>query len=366
MGRVWDHSSASGSALLILLKLADLADDEGVTGRYGPATNAVLEQASRANRATVQRNLRRLEQTDPPELLVLERGTGRRATQYQVVVGLPRERWQGELEGPQNAAPGPSENAAPGAAESTGQGPSAAAPGAAPARPVDVEDVSAKADAVTDDSRVAPASARGELDPGARRVAKSGVTPDEWITAGLLLDEFNQWAGTSYSLTAHYAPIVGRLREHPGLSVDEHRQVIEAAFLRPWWHDAPAPTVVYGNAAQFERCIAQWQTGGRPHARAAAPANGNGRPLVAHPDSPHELDAVLRAAVQVDQRSGELSEVHAWVLTEHVHVHGERNGRLVVAHSRGAGHDVGRLQPWIESALGSPIEPVQCELQGPT
>ena len=49
-----------------------------------------------------------------------------------------------------------------------------------------------------------------------------------------------------------------RIREHPELTLDHHRVVIERAFAEPWWRGAPDPRIVYGNGAQFARACKVW------------------------------------------------------------------------------------------------------------
>jgi hypothetical protein len=111
LGRVWDHSQHGGTTLLVLLKLADHADDHGFCR---PSIEA-LARGARIDRRTVQRRLRALEETG--ELTVVEPGTGRRATRYRVIVGDPDE-------GRQIAAP-----------TTTDEGRHDATPGAAPVPP---------------------------------------------------------------------------------------------------------------------------------------------------------------------------------------------------------------------------------------
>ena len=96
-----------------------------------------------------------------------------------------------------------------------------------------------------------------------RRVGRKPVTGLEWQLAGEILAEFNSWAGTGYSVEAHITPIVGRIREHPDLAIDDHRRVIRATFLAPWWgEETPGVEVIYGNRALFERQLERAKPGG--------------------------------------------------------------------------------------------------------
>lgn len=49
--------------------------------------------------------------------------------------------------------------------------------------------------------------------------------------------------------------IIMRCREHPELTVEDHRGVIERNFAAPWWRDEPSPSVIYGNDAIFEKAM---------------------------------------------------------------------------------------------------------------
>lgn len=66
MTRVWDHSTATGGTLLILLAIADFADDRGLA--Y-PGMDRLAEKA-RLNPRNAQRAVRRLERTSELEVKV--------------------------------------------------------------------------------------------------------------------------------------------------------------------------------------------------------------------------------------------------------------------------------------------------------
>lgn len=86
MSRVWDHSEQEGSRLLVLLAMADWADDDG----YCWPKIAVLAHKARVDERTVQRCL-----ADLVEAKELERsgGGGRgRSSTYRVVTGLKGDR----------------------------------------------------------------------------------------------------------------------------------------------------------------------------------------------------------------------------------------------------------------------------------
>lgn len=96
------------------------------------------------------------------------------------------------------------------------------------------------------------------------KVAKRQVTTLEGEAAVAILEIWNEEAGQSMTSEVWLGKIIGRIREHPDLSLDDHRFVIQETLRHPWWDGPASPSVVYGNGAQFERAM--------------APRNGNGRP----------------------------------------------------------------------------------------
>jgi len=85
MNWVWEHSSAKGSELLLLLAIADAADDQG---RNAFPSISTLAAKTRMSRRTVQRLVVKLEDDGH---LILRRAGGRRANTYEVVLGRPPE-----------------------------------------------------------------------------------------------------------------------------------------------------------------------------------------------------------------------------------------------------------------------------------
>lgn len=91
-------------------------------------------------------------------------------------------------------------------------------------------------------------------------VDRKPVTDREYLLATAIVDAFNLEAGTRVTVDAHLTPIVGRIREKPELSADDHREIIGAIFAGDrWWKGAPGPAIIYGNAEQFERAIETWR-----------------------------------------------------------------------------------------------------------
>ena len=110
------------------------------------------------------------------------------------------------------------------------------------------------------------------------------LSTEEWQMAQVILTEFNENAGTRFSLvggrgrpTEHLKRIVGRVRENPEVPVEKHLEVIRHTFQNPWWGKSK-PTgvgVVYGPQA-FLRCLAMEQPANRNFADERAPGENMG------------------------------------------------------------------------------------------
>lgn len=85
MNWVWEHSTAKGSELLLLLAIADTADDRG---RNAFPSISTLAGKTRMSRRTVQRLVVKLEADGH---LVLRREGGRRSNSYELVCESPSE-----------------------------------------------------------------------------------------------------------------------------------------------------------------------------------------------------------------------------------------------------------------------------------
>jgi hypothetical protein len=96
-------------------------------------------------------------------------------------------------------------------------------------------------------------------------VSGKAVNEDEQAMSQAILDEFNRQAGTRYSIATDkwQRMIVARMRKHPDLSLEAYSGVIEALVQGPRWWDAsdegvpPTPNLIFGNDAQFERCLSR-------------------------------------------------------------------------------------------------------------
>jgi len=85
MNWVWDHSPAVGTELLVLLAIADNADDAGANAY--PSTDT-LARKTRLDTRTVQRVIRRLEERGH---VVVDRGGGRAANRYSMSLTIPQQ-----------------------------------------------------------------------------------------------------------------------------------------------------------------------------------------------------------------------------------------------------------------------------------
>jgi hypothetical protein len=88
LGAVWHESHAIGAAFIVLLAIADEANDDGLCSAYN-RSRAHLAKKCRLSERSVQRAVRDL--VELGELRVLERGKGNQQSSYQVVLaGFPR------------------------------------------------------------------------------------------------------------------------------------------------------------------------------------------------------------------------------------------------------------------------------------
>jgi hypothetical protein len=97
-----------------------------------------------------------------------------------------------------------------------------------------------------------------------RRTRVNGrvVTAEEMEIGVAVVRAFNAAAGTGYGLGAHLTPIVGRARERPSWSVEQHVRLVESAFRLRWWErdgrrsrGRIKPNVIYGHAGVFEQVV---------------------------------------------------------------------------------------------------------------
>jgi hypothetical protein len=100
---VWEHSRATGSAFVVMLRLAERADRQGCAW---PGVES-LARDCRCSRSTVKRSLKELQALG--ELEVVVKGGGRRADRryatnlYKVLVHTAQDEPPGLPDGPQSA-----------------------------------------------------------------------------------------------------------------------------------------------------------------------------------------------------------------------------------------------------------------------
>lgn len=89
-----------------------------------------------------------------------------------------------------------------------------------------------------------------------KKVGGKVVSDDEFTLAAAVVSLFNSSAGTELTTDAHLTPIVGRCRERPKLTEEQHGKIIEAVFAgERWWKGPATPKIIYGNPAIFEQSI---------------------------------------------------------------------------------------------------------------
>jgi hypothetical protein len=87
------------------------------------------------------------------------------------------------------------------------------------------------------------------------RIDRQVVTESEEQFAREVLATWNASTGQTLTNRDWLSMITRRQREHPALELGDHEAVIQAALGSPWWQGSPAPNVVYGSGAQFERSL---------------------------------------------------------------------------------------------------------------
>lgn len=102
------------------------------------------------------------------------------------------------------------------------------------------------------------------------------ATASEVQLAFAALLAFNTAFGTRYTSKDFVSKIILRHREHPELDLEAHERIIRrVASGEQWWSDAPDPRIIYGNAKQFERCIATADLDFPPNLHALTAADYN-------------------------------------------------------------------------------------------
>jgi len=217
----WKQRLGNPTRKLVLLKLADSANDDG---ECWPYQTTIAEDVG-ISRRSVERHIAGLRDAG---LVVTKQQFRDDGSKTYVVYGLAYQ-----------AAPLPT--------------PVSGTPDASdPGLPTPVSgDARASGDEPLEPSVEPPPVAP----PFPKTVGRRRVTVDEQRLAESILLEFNDVFSTRFTIAAWGAKLVLRIREHSGLDRADHRRIIEAQARAPWWSGSPSPSVIYGNAAIFERAI---------------------------------------------------------------------------------------------------------------
>lgn len=199
----------------MLLTLAEFAHDDG--SKAYPSIATIAERA-RLSPRQVQRCLRLLQESGA----VAQTGTSPKGTAVYRVAMVDKTSPPDNTSGVTSAAPG------------------------------DVENVTRS----TQDLPVLlSSSSAGAREP--REVASKPVTDAERELSLRVLAAFNEAFGKKFSGVSYLRGIIGRLREHPELTAEDHEALIAKAKRSPWWKGDPSPSVIYGNDAVFESVLNQ-------------------------------------------------------------------------------------------------------------
>lgn len=219
MSWVLDESDERLGRRLVLLALANYAHDDGSEAWPSIAT---LSRATRLSESQARRCLRQLEQAGAIE----KTGTSRYGTGVYTVVMH------------QSCQDDP--------------------PGILPVPPLSFRP-DPPGRMTPDPSLDKPSKEQPSIDLVEARVpttvARKPVSSIEAWTAKEILAYWNGRTEQRLAAPDWLAKIISRIREHPELSVDNHCEIINANLAHPWWTGPATPSVVYGNAAQFERAI---------------------------------------------------------------------------------------------------------------
>jgi len=233
MAAVFEHSTATGAARLVLLAIADSAHDSGLLTAY-PRSQKLLAHKARMDDRTVRRAINTL--TGIGELEVLKRGDGRDQADYQVHLA-------GLSEGGREAHPGRARRR-PRAGE-------VPAPSSRPTRP----------NPVTPNPSAGPDGPGGQL-PGMPTPAGPKGNPAARSLIQRVWDSRDPRPATPFMALVK---IAGRL-----LDAGHSPEAVEAAFMA-----APAYTVA---ALEFQLNGGRTNGNGRTHVTDPGPDRGSWTP----------------------------------------------------------------------------------------
>lgn len=88
-----------------------------------------------------------------------------------------------------------------------------------------------------------------------QRVGGKLVRSHEHDLTDEILAVFNEATGKRFAGVEWRRAIIGRIREHPELTLADHRRVIEQQMAAPWWKGDPTPAVIYGKGSVFDSAL---------------------------------------------------------------------------------------------------------------
>jgi hypothetical protein len=262
---VWDHSAAEGTPLVVMLALANRADEWG----YVWWSVDTIAAKARLKRRAGQYNLRKLEGMGELEVVIegQDRG-GRHYTTLRRITLLSdnadaradaiRRFGKGAPDGRKGASGGRER-----AQAVVGKGaPHGRETAHTYAPDTSVETEGEKQQELGDDDTELEEEARRLLHER-KKVGAKVVTDEEMECVRAAVEEFNAQGSFEYGLSAHLDYIVRRVRERPKWDSDTHRRLVQSAFRIRWWEQQqrgdrprrPSPKVVYGNPGCFEQVV---------------------------------------------------------------------------------------------------------------
>lgn len=224
--RVFDSRVGDHIAKSVLVKLADFANDEGISW---PAISRIAHDTEIPER-TVKRKLAWLES----EGFISRRRERGEGGQYGLTFYMIHD-------------PAPGATVASGNGGTAGQGgqPPGATTRAVPRAFLALQEPS-KATVIPPRRPPHPVKADGKA-----------ITVEEWDLAQAVLDAWNTATGSNppFRSTEWIRKIVMRIREHPELREPDYQELITRALGNPWWDGSASPSVVFGNGALFENVL---------------------------------------------------------------------------------------------------------------
>ncbi len=134
------------------------------------------------------------------------------------------------------------------------------------------------------------------------KVDRKRVNATEATLATQILEYFNWRNESRFAAKGFYVGIVGRIREHPELTLAHHQAVIEYVLVRGsrWWQGRADPRVIYGKDSLFESAL-----------EAATHDDGSPREFQSmtdvyraiddwHADATRDADTIEGEAVEID------------------------------------------------------------------